>query len=445
MHGVRIAVLNLNETQRDPRVRRISETMVRDGYIVNVFEMQQAHQAARDSFDGYEVVRVADPQSYTPADMQGIEQACAEVGTLLRKCDPAVMDGPEQSQRAGFWPRLWLAMRRHSGRLQAPVPEANPGTFNTLSEILAIRSIMLINLELYKAARTFQPQLVYCNDLDTLLAGLLLKIQHGCVLLFDAHEIYPEQLAEHMRSETWYHFYSQLEKLLLPFADGRLTVCDSLGDYFQRRYNTGPFLTLRNTPSIKYLPDESILERCNDPVHILYHGAYFQYRGLDEIIAIAGRVKQARFIFRGIGAYENALKAQVAARGCEQQVHFVPPVPIDALVSTASACDIGLNPFISVCLNTEYALPNKLFEYMMAGLAVANADLIEMRLLTQKLDNGVLFNSCDSESIVQSLNALISDRERLQAYRRKSYEASKTEFHWEHEEGKLKAYLRQFI
>ena len=38
-----------------------------------------------------------------------------------------------------------------------------------------------------------------------------------------------------------------------------------------------------------------------------------------------------------------------------------------------------------VCKNTEFALPNKFFEYMMAGLALARADLIEMRNLTDSL------------------------------------------------------------
>lgn len=445
MHGVRIAVFNLNETLRDPRVRRVSETMARDGNDVKVFEMCQSHQVPREPLDSYEIVRVADPQSYTQEDMQALERTCAEVGAILRRCDPAVLGNPRKTYPGAFWHKARLGFRRRLGALRAPVPQEKSREFNALNEILAIRSILLINLELYKEAQKFQPSLVYCNDLDTLLAGVLLKIKLGCVLLFDAHEIYPEQLAEHMRSDVWYNFYSRLEKYLLPFADGRLTVCDSIGDYFAKRYNTEPFLTLRNTPSIQYLPNASILERCNEPLQVLYHGAYFPYRGLDEIIAIAARVEKAMFIFRGIGVYEEELKAQVAMRALEHRVHFVAPVPVYDLIPTASVCDIGLNPFISVCLNTEYALPNKFFEYMMAGLALANADLIEMRLLTQKLENGILFDSREPESIVQVLNGLLSDRERIQAYRRRSYEASKTEFHWEYEARKLQAYLHQFI
>jgi glycosyltransferase involved in cell wall biosynthesis len=266
-------------------------------------------------------------------------------------------------------------------------------------------------------------------------------VTRGGVLIFDAHEIYPEQLAEHMRSEIWYQFYSRLERYLMPYTDGRITVCDSLGTYFQKTYKSAPFLTLRNTPSIKHLPDQSILDRSNLPIRLLYHGAYFPYRGLDELIAIADKIEKGIFIFRGIGGYETALKAQAKAKHLDHRVCFEPPVSIDALVSSASLCDIGLNPFISVCLNTEYALPNKYFEYMMAGLAVASSDLIEMRLLTKKLDNGILFDPTNPEQMTDCINHLIQDHERLHAYRRHSYEAAKTEFHWENEEKKFRAYI----
>lgn len=445
MGEVKVAIFNLNETERDPRVRRFSETMVRLGYQVKVFELHQRRAAPTTILDGYEIVRVPEPQSYTVDDMQAIERTCSPIGVILSQCGPEVMSNLKITRGRVLWAKVRRAVRQRYRRLRLSTPPQQGRTFNPVTEISAIRSIMLINLGLYNAVQQFAPDIVYCNDLDTLLAGVLCKIQHGQTLLFDAHEIYPEQLAEHMRSDIWYNFYSRLEKKLLPFTDGRLTVCDSLGMYFQKVYRCGPFITLRNTPSIQQLPDASILERHNHPVRILYHGAYVPYRGLDEIIAIADHIDNAIFIFRGIGSYETELRAQVSARQLENRVHFVPSVPIDDLVATASQCDIGLSPFLSVCLNTQYALPNKFFEYMMAGLAVANADLIEMRLLTEQLENGVLFDSLDPESIVKSLNDLVQDRERLTFYRRQSYKAAQTEFHWEHEEEKLKHYLQEFV
>jgi len=443
MNGARIAVFNLNETHRDPRVRRVSEALVNEGHSVKVFELRRSNQAIRECLDNFEIIRIEDQLSYTNEDMKAFGEISELVAELIHKCDPEVLHGPDDSQLRQSWRRIRRELRRMR-RLPflkrfATTPQK---PFNPLGEILAIRSILLINLALYKAAADFEPEIIYCNDLDTLLTGVMLKITRGGILIFDAHEIYPEQLAEHMRSEIWYQFYSRLERYLIPYTDGRLTVCDSLGTYFQKTYKSAPFLTLRNTPSIKYLPDRSILYRRNQPVRLLYHGAYFPYRGLDELIAIADKIEKAVFIFRGIGGYETTLKTQVKANHLDHCVRFEPPVSIDELVSSASLCDIGLNPFISVCLNTEYALPNKYFEYMMAGLAVASSDLIEMRLLTKKLDNGILFDPTRQDQLIDCLNQLIQDQERLHAYRSHSYEAANKEFHWEHEEKKFRAYIR---
>jgi len=79
-------------------------------------------------------------------------------------------------------------------------------------------------------------------------------------------------------------------------------------------------------------------------------------------------------------------------------------VKVDELVSSASACDIGLNPFISACKNTEYAQPNKILEYMMAGLAVVSSDLPELRTITRQLELGALFEARDPRQMAQAFN-----------------------------------------
>jgi glycosyltransferase involved in cell wall biosynthesis len=439
----RIAVFNCNETHRDPRVRRVSETLAAAGNEVRVFEMRQGSAPATGQLGPFTVERVEVPQSYTVDDMAALADTCPAAGSILRRCDPMVMDGPGGARLQVLWrrARAWLGKRlRSPHRNGAP---AAPRAFDPLQEILAIRSILLVDLELFRHADRWQPDLVYCNDLDTLLTGFMLKQIRGCPVIYDAHEIYPEQLAEHMRSDIWHGFYTRLEQALIQHTDARLTVCDSIGRWFEREYGCGPVVTLRNVPSIRHLVAPELLERRNQPVRFLYHGAYFAYRGLDEIIDVAARVDGARFVFRGIGGYLGQLQRQVAAKGLEHRVAFEDPVAVDDLIATASANDVGLNPFVSVCKNTEFALPNKFFEYMMAGLAVASADLVEMRALTRELDIGVLYDPTDADSLAAALNRLCADADWRQACRQRAFAAARAEFHWEHEEGKLRRLLQQ--
>ncbi len=347
-----IAMFNLTETTRDPRVRRIAGVLAEQGHRVIVFGMKSESNINYERFGNFEIVRVDIPQVYTDVEMEKIRTTCSLAGKIIEWCNPNVM-----SEKISFAKRIQLKCQNGYRRYIKKVNTVEDGKFNPQQEILAIRSIMLINLALYEAAIEYKPDIAHCNDLDTLLAGLMLKTNANIPLIFDAHEIYPEQLAVHMRSEIWYQFYSRLEKKLLAYTDGRMTVCDSLGKYFQEIVGSGEFTTIRNVVTKQYLPDSSILDRVNNPVRILYHGAYFQYRGLDEIIEAAPLVKNAVFVFRGIGQYESVLRQKVKEKGLEEKIIFEEPVAVDRLVETACENDIGLNPFISVCKNTEYALP----------------------------------------------------------------------------------------
>jgi len=71
----------------------------------------------------------------------------------------------------------------------------------------------------------------------------------------------------------------RLETALLPHIDLRLTVCDSLGEYFVREYGSGPFQTIHNVPSIGQAPPDAVLARRNEPRRLLYHGAFTDTAG----------------------------------------------------------------------------------------------------------------------------------------------------------------------
>ena len=439
-----IAMFNLSETSRDPRVRRIAGTLARQGHRVVVFGVKSEVKKECERLDDFEIVRVRVPRSLTNRAMRRLARTSPAAADLIQACNPQVMESSNDLREFVFRV-MRFAYRQLPWKPRFTKDLSKRQFLAPLTDIPTIRGIALCSLSLFRRAEKIRPDIVHCNDLDSLLAGYMLKQKYNLPLVFDAHEIYPEQFATDMRSELWYQYYTRLEKSLLPFTDGRLTVCDSIGAYFQETHDCGPFLTVHNAPSIKALSPPGVLDRRNEPRRILYHGVYLQHRGLDQVIAAAKSVDNAQFVFRGFGPHEAALRRLAAENGVEEKVVFAPPVPVEDLVSAASRCDIGLNPFISVCRNTMYALPNKFFEYMMAGLAVASADLVEMRNLTRRFDLGILFDPSQPERIAEALNDLLADPDRLDACRRNAYETAKNEFNWEMGEAGLLDYYRQFL
>jgi len=435
VNKVTVAMFNLNETRRDPRVRRVAKSLVSQGFKVIVFGMRIQGMPQRESFEGYEIVRVEIPSSRDRKDMEAFGRICPEAAEAIRKSNPQVLDYDCSKHRL-FLSRLrrklekslnFLSTAGESGRRSYPVELI----------ILDIRYIMLLNLAMYQAACEFSPTVAHCNDLDTLLCGFMMKTVRKIPLVYDSHEIYTEQPRSEVYSELWHDFYTEMEGILINITDGRMTVCDSIAGYFLTRYGAENFVAVRNLPSIELLPPPSILSRRNSPRKLLYHGAYSINRGLEEIIAAAEDIRDAEIILRGFGPEEQALRKLVQQRGVGKKVSFSPPVPVEEIIPRAAECDIGLAFFPPVCRNLEYVLPNKFFEYMMSGLALASSDMVEMRKLINAHDAGVLLDFEKPDRLAGSLNDLISDPDRLDSYRRNAYEAARSELHWEREEKKV--------
>ena len=444
MRSRRIALFNLNMTHRDPRVLRTASALAGLGHEVVVFEMRHAKMPEHDTVRGVEIRRIPIPESYTDADMAQFGRVSPEAANVIKKANPDVYaagssGAPRQTLR---FANKFLA--RIARGVRARIPPRSL-TKDEWSEILNIRSIMQVNLAIFQAAREYAPELAHCNDLDTLLIGFMLKKTIGSILVYDAHEIYPEQFADNMRSEIWHSFYTAFERQLIRWVDAKLTVCDSLGEYFAKVYNSPGFVTIRNLPSVGQLASEHVLERRRERPKILYHGAYAAHRGLEQVMAAARRLEGADFVFRGIGSYGENLKRVAAELGVGDRVSFVDPVGVDQLVPSASECDIGLNPFIPVCKNTEYALPNKFFEYLMAGLACASSDLVEIRRHTERYRVGRLFPSLEPDAIAETLKDLISRPDELVEYRRNALRAARDELNWEHEMQKFHAFYRPIL
>ena len=87
-------------------------------------------------------------------------------------------------------------------------------------------------------------------------------------------------------------------------------------------------------------------------------------------------------------AFSPALRERIAELGLQQRVRLVPPVPMTALVHEAAPFDVGFFALPGHSRHNEFALPNKFFEYVMAGLALCATDLPEMARLIQAIRFG---------------------------------------------------------
>ena len=95
----------------------------------------------------------------------------------------------------------------------------------------------------------------------------------------------------------------------------------------------------------------------------------------------------AHLVFLGsspFSGYEDGLREQAAAAGLADRVHFLPSVPLERLLEHTADADVGVSLLQDTCENHRLALPNKVFEYVAAGVPVVVSDLPELTRLVER-------------------------------------------------------------
>jgi len=112
------------------------------------------------------------------------------------------------------------------------------------------------------------------------------------------------------------------------------------------------------------------------------HGAHGTQNGIPSIIEAAADLPDVNFLFVGDGPGKAPAIEMARSLGLSN-VEFRDPIPKSELPSLLAACDIGLQTLAPLAIFKHGISPNKLFDYMAAGLpVVSNAREVLERLMT---------------------------------------------------------------
>jgi glycosyltransferase involved in cell wall biosynthesis len=183
------------------------------------------------------------------------------------------------------------------------------------------------------------------------------------------------------------------------------------------------------------------------PVRFLYQGLFAPQRGLEELIGAWESVdpRQAALILRGPdNPYKEQCMALAGKLGLAgKSVFFPAAVPEDELLAAATEADVGVIPYKPDNINYRFCCPNKLSQYMLAGLAVMGNDLDFVRDLVQRYQCGVCYDSRRQASVAEAVRRFTEDRGFLDKCRRNAQAGALREFHWERQSvGLYQAYDR---
>jgi glycosyltransferase involved in cell wall biosynthesis len=287
-----------------------------------------------------------------------------------------------------------------------------------------------------------QPHLIHANEAISLPIALSAAQQTGARVLFDAHEYSPDHRAN---DPLWrllaQPLYTYLIRRYAPQADAMITVEEHIAQRYAQTFGLQVEVIL-NAPPYQPLPF-----RPTHPTRIrmIHHGGAIRERRLETMIEVVA-LSDTRFtldfmLLPDDGGYLQRLKA-LAARQAPGRIQFRDPVPPAEIVRTIHAYDIGLFLLPPVNFSYAMALPNKFFEFIMAGLAVAIGPSPAMAALVRQHGLGVVAPSFEPEDLARTLHDLTPDD--INVMKRRALEAAQV-LNAEHEMRKLLAIYTRLL
>jgi len=272
--------------------------------------------------------------------------------------------------------------------------------------------------------------IILSNDLDTLLANYLASKIRNKKIVYDSHEYYtelPELVNRPFVKKTW----TFIEKNILPNLKNTYTVCESISEIYNKLYNTD-FKVVRNLPLYNFNTNENTTKNKNNKI-IIYQGALNLGRGLEKVISAMKYLNGVTLLIVGDGDITNYLKKHCINENVSEKVIFKGKVPFDDLINYTCTADLGISLEENLGLNYYFALPNKIFDYIKAGVPVVGSDFPEIRKIILNYKVGILISDTSAQNLAKTIENLLNDKEKLNTLKANCYKAAK-ELCWENEE-----------
>ena len=257
--------------------------------------------------------------------------------------------------------------------------------------------------------------ILLANDLDTLLSNFLISKIQNKKLVYDSHELFlevPELINRPKKQSIW----QKIETYILPKLKNTYTVCQSIADYYNTKYQTN-FKVVRNLPVLNNVQSNDVINhnsienqlKAKDKrlKTIIYQGAINVGRGLELMIDTMQYLDNCQFIIVGDGEITKEIKQLINHKKMNNKVFLLgKKTPLELKEITPQA-DLGISIEEDLGLNYHFVLPNKLFDYIHANIPVLVSDLPEMKQIILDYKVGEVIQNRSPELLAKQIQRIL--------------------------------------
>ena len=290
---------------------------------------------------------------------------------------------------------------------------------------------------MYRAVRRTRPTVAHFHDPELIPVGLLLKLS-GTKVVYDVHEDLPRQIASKDWIPAWLRPPIAAAAATIEWIGGRVfdaivPATPAIAEHFP----PSKIALVQNFPLPDELLEASPTPYASRPPHVAYVGGIGVLRGLMEMIQALPLIdrEEARLCMAGAFHHE-ANRIQAEALPGWSRVNFVGWADRMAVAELLGQTRAGLVLFHPAPNHTS-AQPNKLFEYMAAGLPLIASDFPLWRQIVDGVGCGLLVDPLDPAAIADAIQWVLDNPEEAQAMGERGRLAIQERYNWTIEGAKL--------
>ena len=294
------------------------------------------------------------------------------------------------------------------------------------------------NIRLFFFLLFHRAQLLLSNDLDTILPNYFISRLNGSKMVFDSHEYFtetPELVGRPKVQRVW----KRIEGYVVPKLDEMITVCDSIAELFREKYGVKVHV-IRNIPPRKTLPpkgDRAALGLPSDKHLLVLQGSGINIqRGAEELVQAMAQLNDCFLMIIGGGDVLLILKQMVEDMMITDRVCFFPRMPYQQMMAYTQLAELGFCLDKDTNLNYRFSLPNKLFDFIQAGVPIVASHLTEIEKIIRQYDLGMFIENHEPATIASTIREALADDVRKGQWKQNLSVAAR-DLCWENEEQKL--------
>ena len=272
---------------------------------------------------------------------------------------------------------------------------------------------------------------IWANDLDTLWPAWQVAKARKLPLIYDSHEYFLGAAGLTNRPfPKW--VWRQIESRIFPKLRHVLTVNDHIAELYRAAYGV-EVKVVRNVPEL--LPPPPALSRAElnlpEGKLVILQGAFMDRdRGVREAVEAIERLPDVHLLLVGAGEEWEEAQRRSSARSANNRIICLPKQPYDRLRQITRLADLGLSLDKPVHDNYTFSLPNKLFDYIHAGIPVVASPVPEVAKVVNGFALGEVVPEVTPDHIATAIDKVFANGRAPYA---KGLESAAAQFNWQHE------------